>query len=584
MSHDEARGLVCCICTNLHGQKAARLVTKDEETVVKKEILPFYSQENTVFPSGICKRCIFYVKTLRKGGEAAQRVKLLLPEDYLCEVPRTTRKNVLVTCSCRWCVLARLNGLDFRHWQSKLKKKGQETNIQRICEQCFQGLGNVSSHSCSPTQVEIVRNLMSCLPDALKTGLALEVLQEKAGVSGEHQLTLPPAGGGHPVTVHIDKLSPPPAPMQPMSHEEVIVMATNAHLTGEQTTSIMADIRCKYGQKVVDAFLKPAIALHNQEFAQFFKAEVLLFAGVKDRILRRPSFYCHMLVEFLSAVADKRGFKLENLSNLTGADSGQGFFKMATSLVNEGQERKAKGARRTREQGIDGGEKFAYNGSRKIVLLFVCETRPESADNLETVFRLVGLDRVKYRVIGHFKFMRPCVCLMSCSSLNPCLYCPLRRDGKTGEWSDKIVGLRTLGGNRSNFTMWAGLGARAGAAFTSPWESCVTDLLVMGQGDTDNTEVLEKCIIPSVHLLLSLNDFLKCLEQFWPGLKSDLYKLCGVKAHDYHGKESDFEGPQCRDILKWAKKTEPYLVAGVLFFNNFQVFFSPPKSSISRQF
>ena len=99
------------------------------------------------------------------------------------------------------------------------------------------------------------------------------------------------------MSVYLGKLPTPPAPMEPMSHEEAIAMATNTHLTGEQTTSIMADFRSKYGQKVVDAYLKPAISLHNCKFSQFFKAEVLLFAGVKDKILRRPSFYCYKLVE-----------------------------------------------------------------------------------------------------------------------------------------------------------------------------------------------------------------------------------------------------------------------------------------------
>ena len=32
-----------------------------------------------------------------------------------------------------------------------------------------------------------------------------------------------------------------------------------------------------------------------------------------------------------------------------------------------------------------------------------------------------------------------------------------------------------------------------------------------------------------------------------------------MKAHDYHGKEADFEGPQCRKILKDVEQLAPYM-------------------------
>ena len=86
--------------------------------------------------------------------------------------------------------------------------------------------------------------------------------------------------------------------------------------------------------------------------------------------------------------------------------------------------------------------------------------------------------------------------------------------------------LRTLGGNQWNWIQWQQEGAKEGAAHTARWASCcASDLLVMGLGDTLDTLVLDKCLMPSLHLLLSLNTLLKFLNTWWPALKEVLYQV-----------------------------------------------------------
>ena len=46
-----------------------------------------------------------------------KKVSLKLPDDYICEMPIKTRNKKAEKCSCRWCELARLNGLKFKRWQ-----------------------------------------------------------------------------------------------------------------------------------------------------------------------------------------------------------------------------------------------------------------------------------------------------------------------------------------------------------------------------------------------------------------------------------------------------------------------------------
>ena len=556
MSHDQARGKVCCVCLNRRGSKACRGVTEEEEEVVRANILSDFNSSSEHFPSGVCKGCIFDLRKLRCGGEVAAKVKLQLPKDYNCYLPRSTRATANITCTCRWCQLGRMYGLELRRWKKEVSGKPGRGAVERLCPTCFVGVLENKSHTCCPTKVEAVRNLVATLPHHLKEQVALEILREEVGESGDRRLSLTPARGGRRVSVTLGIDSP--LPMEVLSHEEVIVMATNAHLTGTQTVSVMADIRNKFGRKVVESHLKPALTLHNNKLAGFFKTEVTIFTGKDNTPVERAVLYCPDSKAFLSHVAELRGQVLEEINVLVGGDSGQGFFKLASSLI-EDTKQEVEGKRRTREQGICSGDKFLENGARKILLLFVCETIPESADNLGQILHMVQVNQLDYRLMGDFKFLMPCVCLMPCSSLNPCLFCPQRRDGK-GEWSTDEVHLRTLGGNQWNWMCWVNEGSREGAAHTSKWESCAaSDLLVLGKGDSLETLVLDKIIMPSCHLLLSYNTLLKAVGKVWPALKGVLYQLFGVKAHDYHGKEADFEGPQCRKILKDVEQLAPYM-------------------------
>ena len=270
MSHDQARQLVCCVCTNLRGSKAIRAVSDAEEKVVRDKVYSGYDSSSDYFPSGICKACIFFIKKLMNETEAGITVNLVLPEDYNCQLPRATRTTSVPTCNCRWCDLGRMNGPKFKQWQMEVKGRQDKNKIERLCATCFVGIQRNSKHTCCPSKVEAVQNLVATLSGNLKWSLALEILQEETSHSGDHSVSLTPARGGHNVVVTLG-LSPSPPPLEPLSHEEVIVMATNAHLTGAQTTSIMVDIRNKYGKKVVESHLKPIIALNNTRLAQFFK-------------------------------------------------------------------------------------------------------------------------------------------------------------------------------------------------------------------------------------------------------------------------------------------------------------------------
>ena len=133
MFHEEARQLVCCVCTNLRGNKAIRVVSDAEEKVVRDKVYTGYDSSSDYFPSGICKACIFDVKKLMNETEAGSTVNLVLPEDYNCQLPRATRTTSVLTCNYRWCDLGRMNGPKFKQWQMEVKGRQEKNNIETMC-------------------------------------------------------------------------------------------------------------------------------------------------------------------------------------------------------------------------------------------------------------------------------------------------------------------------------------------------------------------------------------------------------------------------------------------------------------------
>ena len=61
--------------------------------------------------------------------------------------------------------------------------------------------------------------------------------------------------------------------LNPLSLKDVQMMSSKAHLTGVQQESILADIRSKWGKKVVKPGLQKALSEHNLKYAKHLRVE-----------------------------------------------------------------------------------------------------------------------------------------------------------------------------------------------------------------------------------------------------------------------------------------------------------------------
>ena len=564
LTHREAVLKVCAVCTNLHGEKAVRPVSETEELLIQQHVFSSYKRNYDWFPNGLCKRCIADLKALSKNK---LKRDLLLPANYSCELPRVLRSAPAGPCQCRWCQLARLSGPAFLLWKASLKKK-EQPRISYLCTKCGRGFpaGQVS-HVCAASDLEIVRGMTAALPAELKGKLALSLLREVAADQGAgegDQILLPQVHGGLPTPVKLSSSSCLTTIPQ-LNATEVQAMASSAHLTAGQTRSVLSDLGSKFGRKAIEPEVKTALVDLNRRFSPYFTLEETNFMDKNGDIVSRPFFYCNKTLEFLHLVAELRGEDWNQLRLLVQGDSGQGWFKVAISMIRQEDlevQKSGQKRRRSRDDGIGGGPGFKSYGTRKILILALVQGIPETNFNLDIVFQAIGLRFLTYKITGDLHFCMPSFGLMPCSSSNPCLFCPRSRTKKGGvfKWEDGDIQNRTLGSLHQNYAGWHMEGEVEKTAQTRKWKSVTNPVLVEGVGDTWETSVLEKSVPGSLHLLLAANDLLLHLEATcWPDLKTCLFQLYGIKPHNYQGKDRNFQGPQIRKLFRGVDKLMPLM-------------------------
>lgn len=440
------------------------------------------------------------------------------------------------------------------------------------------------SHKCSATDQERVHQLMQNIPKEVKAKLAAALVseqQEEQSVSGcssgpkEQTVSLPRAQGGKAVTLTVGK-EPVHTEAPVITLKQMTTMSMKAHLTGAQRESVASDVRTIFGRKSVEPGLQKAIPEHNKKFEPFFKVQEMCFLDSKDNEITKNLYFCEDPVGFLEAVDKDRGRENIDQVTLVQGDTGQGWTKIAVSRISrhelecQGREKKY---RRTREEGVEGGQQFSDWGSRRILILAIVRKVPESAHNLHLIFKAIKLHLLDYRLTGDFSFAMPCFGLnKGCSSCNPCSLCDQERTKLGGGGPQWVVtrepSLRTFESLRYNLTGWVLEGRKPQPAKTKKWKSVTGHILVQGVGDTPQTLVLDKLVPGPLHLYftllylyLALNEvFNHCEKDCWPEIKEVFGEVAGAVVHMYQGKIGNYQGPQIRKIFRKLDSLRPLML------------------------
>jgi hypothetical protein len=235
-----------------------------------------------------------------------------------------------------------------------------------------------------------------------------------------------------------------PSRASPFTHEELLYLKSEANLSGRQMDKVVAGVRLKMGRAAVDQGFHEKQIEHNNQYEEYFSAELMEFEGKEGEKVTKPLVYCNALGEFIDHVEENRGGRRGKKRKL-GGDSGKGFLKLTLTLYDDEsiiEDRPAKKARRSREEGIC-GTYAEETGQRMILLLAVLPTVAESPYNLKKLIDLIGINEFPHKITGDLKFLMPIFGLKGCSSCNPCLYCNGPRT--KGEWRLDDAQLRTFG-------------------------------------------------------------------------------------------------------------------------------------------
>ena len=269
-SHEDCLKLVCAVCPNMRGKKASCEVCEADETRIRQFVFGEYSLSSNHFPKGLCNTCHGQLWKMeidvakhegrqeRRNIEQEQKgdnwskdeeedsddnrigndIELLLPDNYVCEIPPLTRNNSQKICHCRWCKLARLNGPSFNMWQKKMREEREgKPEIIHICIECGKGVPvNQKVHTCKASDQDVIKNILSGIPNRLKDKLAHTLVKElkdkKKQEFGPHlptyeaqTISLPSASGGKCLNVHLGP-QPSTSKVETITHKDFIQINT----------------------------------------------------------------------------------------------------------------------------------------------------------------------------------------------------------------------------------------------------------------------------------------------------------------------------------------------------------------------
>ena len=71
--------------------------------------------------------------------------------------------------------------------------------------------------------------------------------------------------------------------LSPLTHQKAIQMASKNHLSGEQKSFTMADLRIKWGRKVGKPGLQEKMPKHNMQFSPYFTVEEKKFLDSDEK-------------------------------------------------------------------------------------------------------------------------------------------------------------------------------------------------------------------------------------------------------------------------------------------------------------
>lgn len=475
--------------------------------------------------------------------------------------------------------------------QPKSFKTARETaESTAYCNFCYQKIRRGYDHNCNSKKrkvdnvVEIINELPLEEREKVIGKVLRQTVQSKSSSAGS-QLELRNIRG--PAT-KVNLNSNTEKIQIPVEHLDNFQNANNI------TTNMMRKfdnlIRSHVGRDSIPSHHETHMSEQSNILAEYYKSEEVKFEVDSEGNLEKRTVVYADAEELLLAVAKYRNFGVESLVKVM-ADGGQKFFKICVSVypknyspehdcsvgdigTNEDTTEKS-----LYKDGGSSGKKAKLSSVKRVILLCIVPQIKESYYNVDILFKLTKLNKIKYKFVSDLKLLLITVGQQTATSTFPCPYCfvsinDLRKrdvqkstqnknqlnkaNNKQNSKSKQIPDsqpkelnrhdLKTFGLLRIDYEQFCNIGKNKKMA-----KKCHSTVNLPMFEEKDDVCVLEKCPVPELHLLLGFTNHL-FFDGLVPLLGREKAFIWPQKLHliskSYQGEV--FEGNACRKLIQKA--------------------------------
>lgn len=607
-SHEENRSKICAPCGRkiVVGRKTLDhfLISARFCGLIKKFLCEDFAITDSKYPLSICGTCSLTLNEMERG--ITKRPAICFPNYGDIILQKETRRNSVLAaeCFCYICITARSfahqtlskgrgnirkpvkridanNGVsgilsrkiervsisDDQKSQKKRSGNGNDATLQ-ICKKCFQEVSRGKNHPCvkpnntAACSVNIVK-LMDKLPENRKMQVVSDAINEKitetltpgqTRIPVGIELNLNTRGPKTTICVKPRREKSPEFPVESLAN-----FKTNTGSSYNQMKKFVTFVRQYAGKKSVPSFAVQQISIKDKALSDFYFDSEFEFdtPGSKGPREKRPCIWADAQ-ELVEAVVDERKL-VGSYTVKVMADGGQGFFKVCFSLLPDTDSDldvpdDTLGEPETKKPKMEHvGTKAKLTSVKRTIILCIVPDIKETYYNLHFLFNLININRISFRFVSDFKVLLIINGQQTATSSFPCPYCyvPLKdlRNADNAQ-SEKSLTLKTYGDLKEDYQRFCALGKNIKQAKES---HSTVNLPIFNEND--DTYVLEKCIIPELHILQGFVNHV-----FWDGLVPLLGRntallwpeKLNLVQKGYHGEV--FEGNACRKLLKEADK------------------------------
>lgn len=577
--HEENRAKICAACGKKivlgNNKLHSFLITSRYEDLIKKRIDSDFDLTDSHFPVSVCNTCKLILNEHEK-----ENLKRPLPEMpnykdiHLIQSTRATND----LCNCYICLKARYkghekiekgvghkrklsdeidesNGLFGNVSNKKYSKEIQHKESQSItiCKNCFTTLSKGKQHTCDKISArENVNKFIEQLPQKHQEQIISEWLKKKLSMSEQSSKTpeLSLSTQGSKLHLTLGKLKSHVS--KSFTEENLDDYRTINGLSLNHMIKLTNLLRCTVGKKSVPAHIIKHLSDKSKTLDTFYNTGRFEFDTGTDKTSKqiRPVVWANA-TELLDCIIDRRNI-IGNVMIKVLADSGQGFLKLSMTVLPE-------------DYSDEKDNKRKMTSVHKLLILCVVPDIKESYDNLKLIFDLTQLNDIPYKFACDFKLLLIVNGQQTATASFPCPYCfvPLQCLRTNGEVNSSLPStstadsekrencsyendLKTFGDMREDYKKFVSLNKDKKLA-----KECHSTVNAPLFDEDDDTCVLQKCVIPELHVLMGFVNHL-----FWKGLVPLLGRerallwpksLC-VISKNYQGEA--FEGNACRKLLK----------------------------------